>query len=91
MSSIFQGRRKHQRPVPVTSDHDPWGMHGDASSDEAEASTSTRTAAVRIMSTVRRFSYSTPKKRERGYSSCPDMFVFAFLRSKNLVWPEITK
>ncbi|KAI0738604.1 hypothetical protein C8Q80DRAFT_251318 [Daedaleopsis nitida] len=70
MSSIFQGRRKQQRPVPVANDHDPWGLREHGPVEEAEASTSNaRTAAVRIMHTMRRFSYSnTPKKRDRGLS-----------------------
>ncbi|KAI0730632.1 hypothetical protein C8Q76DRAFT_715639 [Earliella scabrosa] len=68
MSSIFQGRRRQQRPVPTGNDHDPWGMRDDAASDVAEASASgSRTAAGRIMNTMRKLSYSgTPKKRERG-------------------------
>ena len=45
---------------------DPWGMRGDSSSDDTQASTSKTTTAVRIMSTVRRFSYNSPRKRERG-------------------------
>ncbi|KAM5536588.1 hypothetical protein V8D89_009683 [Ganoderma adspersum] len=67
MSSIFTSRRKQHRPVPITNDYDPWSMRSDDSSDDTQASTSKTTTAVRIMSTVRRFSYNSPRKRERGH------------------------
>ncbi|KAI1791840.1 hypothetical protein LXA43DRAFT_379927 [Ganoderma leucocontextum] len=69
MSSIFASRRKQHRPVPIANVYgDPWGLRRDGLTDDTQASTSKSTAAVRIMSTVRRFSYNSPRKRERGHS-----------------------
>ncbi|KAI0773281.1 hypothetical protein BD413DRAFT_316781 [Trametes elegans] len=65
---MFPHRRRQHRSVPPSLDEpDPWGFGDDSEHDAAVASSSnTRTAAVKIMHTMRRFSYSAPKRRERG-------------------------
>ncbi|KAI0704503.1 hypothetical protein C8T65DRAFT_653746 [Cerioporus squamosus] len=69
MSSIFPGRRKLQRPVPTANDHDPWGMRDSTpSAEDAPSTSNTRAAAARLMHSMRKFSYSTPRKREREHS-----------------------
>ncbi|KAH9913558.1 uncharacterized protein BXZ73DRAFT_106898 [Epithele typhae] len=70
MASIFNGRRRQHRPVPVPNEHDPWDMHDHPSTSDDSSSPSSSTprgAATRIMHHMRRFSAnSTPKKREHS-------------------------
>ncbi|KAI8996612.1 hypothetical protein BD414DRAFT_478539 [Trametes punicea] len=64
---MFPHRRRQHRPVPPVNEPDPWGLNNDTTNNDAAASSSnTRTTAVKIMHTMRRISYSSPKRRDRG-------------------------
>ncbi|KAI0629386.1 hypothetical protein C8Q77DRAFT_1143623 [Trametes polyzona] len=69
MASIFPHRRRQPRPVPPIDEvpePDPWGFGGSPTSEASSSSSGTRTTAVKIMHTVRRLSYSSPRRRDRG-------------------------
>ena len=62
-------RRSHPLTSCPRQRSDPWGMRDTPSSAEDAPSTSnTRAAAAKLMHSMRKFSYSTPRKRERDHS-----------------------